>query len=454
MKDLARVAIVGRPNVGKSTLMNKILGRRKAITDKKAGITRDKKEEKAEWRGFDFLLLDTGGWSRNPEGLEVQVSGAAYAAIEESDSLIFLVDSRLGLAPDDIEMARTLTRLNKKIFLAVNKIDHEKHKIEMWDFLSLGVGQPFPVSALHGGGVADLLDAVIEEIYGVDEVREATKKNRKVQQEESLLEETSSKPTPEGEEAFSVSIVGRPNVGKSTLFNQIVGFKRSIESELPGTTRDPVDTVCETDVGLVRFVDTAGMRRRSRMDERAEYYAMLRALESVDRSDIALLMIDAKQGVTHQDQRLAERIEVAGCPIVILMNKWELCSTEEKEDLAIQIGRKLHFLPNSPVLRISALTGMGILQIMPALAQSIEGYKKRISTRQVNDVVIRAQSMQNPPNGAKILYSTQVETDPPTFALFLNKKIPQTYVRYLEKSIRDGLDFGNTPIKLRIKLRK
>ena len=434
---LAKVAIVGRPNVGKSSLMNKILGKRIAITEKAPGITRDKKEELADWQGNEFILLDTGGWLPNPVGLEAQVSDTALEAIKESDVLIFLVDSRTGLTGEDAEMGRVLNRFKKPIFLVANKVDHTKHESEVWDFLSLGFGEPFAISALHGKGVADLLDAVIAEIKEDESENESEEKNEV-----------------ETEEAFAVAIVGRPNVGKSTLFNRLVGEKRSIESENPGTTRDPVDTLVETEVGRIRFVDTAGMRRKRSMNERAEYYAMLRALESVDRADIALLVIEAKEGVTHQDQRLAERIEAAGCPILIIMNKWELCSTEEKEDLAIQVGKRLHFLAKSPLLHISALTGMGVLQIIPALAQTLEGYQKRISTKQVNDIILEAQSMHSPPKGGKVLYATQVATDPPTFIFFVNRKLPATYLRYLERKIRESYDFGNTPFKIRVKQRK
>jgi len=257
----------------------------------------------------------------------------------------------------------------------------------------------------------------------------------------------------DGDRVFAVALVGRPNVGKSTLFNRLIGEDRSVVHDMPGTTRDAVDTIVETPDGPIKFVDTAGMRRKSRIDESTEYFSFVRALQAVDSSDVALLVIDATEGVTHQDQRLAERIDAAGCPIVILLNKWELLDTEERAAVTYDVGQKLAFLGESEVIRISALTGRNVHRLLLALAETIEGYHKRVPTRRVNDVVFAAQSAQPAPHGARILYATQGATDPPTFTLFANKELPATYLRYIERRLRESFDLGATPIKLRVRQR-
>jgi GTP-binding protein len=255
------------------------------------------------------------------------------------------------------------------------------------------------------------------------------------------------------EKVPGVAIVGRPNVGKSTLFNLLIGDDRSVVHDLPGTTRDAIDTVVETELGLLRFIDTAGMRRKSRVDDDTEYYSNLRALRAIDKADVALLVIDASEGVTSQDQRLAERVDAAGCPIVILMNKWEVVSQEKKDELMYQVGQRLHFLGESPVLRISALTGRGVHRLVPALEAAIDAYETRVPTRRVNEVIQLAQSAQAAPHGGRVLYATQGATHPPTFTLFTNKDLPASYVRYLERRLREEFDLGATPIKMRLRRR-
>jgi GTP-binding protein len=247
--------------------------------------------------------------------------------------------------------------------------------------------------------------------------------------------------------------VGRPNVGKSTLFNRLIGEERAVVHDMPGTTRDTVDTVVETDAGPVCFIDTAGMRRRSRIDEDTEYYSVVRALRAVDRADVALLVVDSTEGITHQDQRLAERVDGAGCPVVVLLNKWELLDAERRADVTRQVAQRLHFLGASPVLKVSALTGKGMQRLMPALSGAIEAYTTRVPTRRVNEVLRAAQQAQPAPHGARVLYATQGATDPPTFTLFTNKELPSTYLRYLERSLRDAFDLGATPLKLRVRRR-
>ena len=248
-----------------------------------------------------------------------------------------------------------------------------------------------------------------------------------------------------GDKVFSVALVGRPNVGKSTLFNRLIGEDRSVVHDLPGTTRDSIDTVVETESGPVRFIDTAGMRRKARIDEGTEYYSFVRALQSIDRADVALLVIDATVSVTHQDQRLAERIDAAGCPVVVLLNKWETLDAEARLEVTYQVGQRLAFIGDAPVLKISALTGKGVHQLLPAIADTIDDYHKRVPTRKVNEVIRAAQNAQPGPHGVRVLYAMQGATDPPTFTLFANKEVPATYLRYLKRRLREDFDLGSTP---------
>jgi GTP-binding protein len=250
-----------------------------------------------------------------------------------------------------------------------------------------------------------------------------------------------------------VAIVGRPNVGKSTLFNRLVGEERSIVHDLAGTTRDAIDTRIETSDGPIVFVDTAGMRRRSKVERGTEYYSIIRALRAVDESDIALLVIDSTEGVTSQDQRLAERIDASGCPIVVVLNKWEMLAAEQREEVEIELHRRLYFIGDSPIVKLSALTGKNVHRLQPLLTDAITSYHKRVPTKDVNRVVAAAQQQQPAGQGARVLYALQGAIDPPTFTLFVNRELPQTYLRYLERSIREAFEFGSTPIKLRVRTR-
>jgi GTP-binding protein len=432
--ELPLVAVVGRPNVGKSTLFNRIVGRREAIVEEKPGVTRDRKEVIAEWQAREFRLVDTGGWMPGGDLLDEKVSKQSEKAITEADVVLFVVDVTVGITEEDSRVAQLLRRNGRPVLLVANKVDDSNRESAIWDLLGLGVGDPFPVSALHGRGTGDLLEALMSEFPPEPEVV--------VDEEES-----------EADKIFSVSIVGRPNVGKSTLFNRLIGDERSVVHDMPGTTRDAVDTIVETEDGPIRFVDTAGMRRRSKVDEATEYYSLVRALQAIDRSDVALLVIDATIGVTAQDQRLAERIDAAGCPVVVLLNKWELLDADAREDVGYQISQRLHFIGESPVLKISALSGKGVHRLLPALSGTIEDYHRRVPTRKVNQVLRAAQAAQPGPHGARVLYATQGATDPPTFTLFANKEIPPSYLRYLERSLREAFDMGATPIKMRVRKR-
>jgi GTP-binding protein len=435
---LPMVAIVGRPNVGKSTLLNRIVGRREAIVEEKPGVTRDRKEVVADWQGHPFRLVDTGGWMPGGDALDEKVSRQSEKAIREADAVIMVVDVTTGVTEEDARVAELLRGSDKPVFVVANKVDDPAHEALMWEFLSLGLGNPWPVTALHGLGTGDLLDAVIAALP---------------EPEEPDDDERLTGPDPTGERIFSVAIVGRPNVGKSTLVNRLIGEDRSVVHDMAGTTRDAIDTIVETEHGPIRFVDTAGMRRKARIEEGTEYYSFVRALKAVDSSDVALLVIDATEGVTHQDQRLAERIDAAGCPIVLVMNKWELLDTDQRAEVTYEIGQKLAFLGDSEVIRISALTGKNVHRLLPALADAIQAYHRRVPTRKVNEVVSLAQSAQPAPHGARILYATQGAADPPTFTLFANKELPATYLRYIERKLRESFDLGATPIKLRVRRR-
>ncbi|MCQ3808220.1 MAG: ribosome biogenesis GTPase Der [Acidimicrobiaceae bacterium] len=428
------VAVVGRPNVGKSTLVNRIIGRREAIVEPRPGVTRDRKVVEAEWLGHHFSLLDTGGWIADGDALDDKVTRQSETAMAQSDVVLLVLDSTVGVTHEDQLVVDRLRRSKVPVLVVANKVDDAAHEHSIWEMMGLGLGDPFPVSALHGRGTGDLLDEVVR----------------------LLPDDPSDTPSPpEGDDPnmFAVAVVGRPNVGKSTLFNRLIGEERAIVHDRPGTTRDAIDTVVETDHGPIRFIDTAGMRRKARIAEDTEYYSLIRALKAVDSSDVALLVVDATVGVTHQDQRLAERVDGAGCPIVILLNKWDLLGTAKRTRIAEDVERKLGFLGESPVLRVSALSGKGVNRLWPAIQSAVVEYRTRIPTRDVNKVIRSAQAAQPAPRGARVLYATQGATDPPTFVLFVNRELPRTYMRYIERRLREEFGLGATPIKLRVRRR-
>ena len=430
------VVIVGRPNVGKSTLFNRIVGEQAAIVEDRPGITRDRNQRNAEWLGHEFEIVDTGGWLPGGDELDEKVSRQVEAAVRDADLVLFMVDASVGLTDDDERVAHWLRTANVAVMVVANKSDNDRRELDRWEFISLGLGDPVPVSALHGRRAGDLLDEVLIRLPRMEENTESNTD----QVEESI-------------KAPRVAILGRPNVGKSTLFNRLVGEDRSVVHDMAGTTRDAVDTLVDTEDGPIIFVDTAGMRRRSRIDDSAEYYSLVRALRAVDESDIALLVIDAGEGVTSQDQRLAERIDAAGCPIVVLLNKWESLDEDRRDQTLVELARKLYFIGDAPVLKISAKTGKGVHKLRPVLQDSIEQYHRRVPTRDVNRVLAEAQQKQPAGGGAKVLYALQGAADPPTFTLFVNRELPQHYLRYLERSLREAFKFGSTPLKLRVRQR-
>jgi GTP-binding protein len=448
--DLPLVAVVGRPNVGKSTLFNRIIGEQAAIVEDHPGVTRDRKVLEAGWLGVPFRIVDTGGWMPGSAAttLDAKVTRQVEAAVGDADVVLFVVDASVGVTDDDEAVADWLRRGRHDVILVANKADNDRRENESWEFMALGLGEPYPVSALHGRRAGDLLDVVVDRF---PHDGEAPRLDDGAGNGDSAAE---LEPAPEGLDAPRVAIVGRPNVGKSTLFNRLVGADRSVVHDLPGTTRDAIDTLVDTEDGPIVFVDTAGMRRRSRIDDSAEYYSLVRALRAIDDADIALLVIDATEGVTGQDQRLAERVDASGCPVVVMLNKWELLTDpDDRASRLVELSRRLAFIGDAPVLKISALTGKGVHRLRPVLQEAIAQYHRKVPTRDVNRVLAEAQQRQPAANGTKVLFAVQGASDPPTFTLFVNRTVPQPYLRYLERSIREAFDFGSTPIKLRVRKR-
>jgi GTP-binding protein len=446
-RELPTVVIIGRPNVGKSTLFNRIVGSQQAIVEDRPGITRDRKELEAEWLDIPFLVVDTGGWMPGGDELETKVSRQVEAAVREADVVLFVVDASVGLTDDDQTIANWIRRSGTQVIVVANKADNERRETEMWEFMSLGIGEPVPVSALHGRRAGDLLDAVLERFP--EHLRVPASKPidpwAPGHEEDDRTDQVS---------VPRVAIVGRPNVGKSTLFNRLVGEDRAVVHDLAGTTRDSIDTMVETDGGPIVFIDTAGMRRKGKIDDSAEYYSFVRALRSIDDADVALLVIDATVGVTAQDQRLAERVDSAGCPIVLILNKWDLVGTEERLQVQAEVKRMLAFVADSSVLKISALTGKNVEKLHPRLHEAISQYHTRVPTKDVNKVIAAAQQRQPAGGGAKIMYAVQGAIDPPTFTLFVNREIPQHYLRYIERTIREEFGLGSTALKLRVRKRQ
>jgi GTP-binding protein len=442
------VAVVGRPNVGKSTLVNRIVGRRAAIVEEHPGVTRDRKELVAEWNGRPFLVVDTGGWLTEGESgltdeepaLAAKVSAQAIEAMKHADLVVLVVDVTTGVTDEDARVARLLQQGPAQVIVVVNKVDDERREADVWDFARLGLGVPMPVSAIHGRLSGEVLDAIIDALPPGSE-----------------SDDTADADTETEDKIFSIAITGRPNVGKSTLFNRLVGEDRAVVHDVPGTTRDAIDTVVETDDGPLRFVDTAGLRRKSRIDEPTEYYSLVRALEAIDRADASLLLIDATEGITHQDQRLAERIDAAGTAIVIVLNKWDLLDTEHRAKVRAQVDDKLGFLSYAPAFPISALTGLRVHQLLPALRAAEAAYHQRVPTAALNRVVRDAQAAHPPPvvkrHRPRILYATQGATDPPTFTFFTTRPLSPQYLRYLERKLREAFDLGPTPVKMRVRRR-
>jgi GTP-binding protein len=424
-----QVVIVGRPNVGKSSLVNRLAGRRVAVVEEQRGVTRDRKAVEVEWRGVTFDVVDTGGWLAAGDTLEDKVSKQAEAALKSADLVLLVVDASTGPVEEDSTAARWVRNSKRPVLLVVNKVDDQQHEAASWEFLSLGVGDPFMVSAQHGRGAGDLLDRIVDD----------------------LGDQTVEVADEDDDGALRVAIVGRPNVGKSTLFNQLIGEERSVVHDMPGTTRDAIDTVVDTSAGLIRFIDTAGMRKRARTEAGLETYSVLRSLDALDRADIAILVIDAQEGATGQDQRLAERISASGCPAIVILNKWELVIPDERDAILATVGEKLAFLGDAPVLKMTALSGKGVHRLWPALSTAALDYAKRVPTGALNRAIRDLQIKQPAPTG-KIRYAVQGASEPPTFTLFIAGRLPPTYLRYVERSLREKFELGASPIRVRVRV--
>jgi GTP-binding protein len=429
MNRLPIVAVVGRPNVGKSTLVNRIVGGRPAVTQEMPGVTRDRREFAAEWTGRQFTLVDTGGWELTPgEPLTSAIRAQAEAAIHAADVVIFVVDATTGISDDDAGVVRLLRGAEVPVVLAVNKIDESARTVLVDDFWTIGLGNPFGVSAFHGRGVGDLLDEVIGR----------------------LPTETEG---PEADNIPKIAIIGRPNVGKSTLLNLLVGTDRVIVSDRPGTTRDPIDAVVTMDGHDYRVTDTAGIRRKPQITEDSDFYSVLRAREALAEADVALLIIDGLDGVTHQDQRIASEVVEAGASLVILLNKWDAIDEEQRELTERSIADRLGFVSWAPVLRMSAATGARTKRIGPAIELVLENRSRRLGTGQLNRSVRDWTAAHPPPvrkgRRPKVQYAVQAATAPPTFILFIaGGEIGEDYLRFIENRIRGELDLTGTPVRI------
>lgn len=427
------VAVVGRPNVGKSTFVNRIAQATDAIVHEARGVTRDRSYHRADWNGIDFMLIDTGGIEAgNIDRFQSSIRSQALMAAEESDAIVFLVDGKSGLAPDDQEVAKILKRASKPVFLVVNKVDNPGSMDETYDFWALGLDTPWPVSATHGNGTGDLLDELVKVLPPSE---------------------------PEVEEGVvNVAIIGRPNAGKSSLLNRLVGEERSIVSEVAGTTRDAIDMTVTQEGATYRLVDTAGIRRKSLIDEDVEYYGFVRAMRAIDRAHVALLVIDSTIGLTDQDQRIARFAEERGCAMIILLNKWDALEDDlEKDDLVERVQDRMGFVGFAPVLRISALTGRNVHKIWAAISKAYENYTREISTSQLNKLLTEMRDFGHTRNqGGKTLrmhYVTQTRIAPPGFAFFANHPnlVDDNYRRYIENRMRERFDFSGTPILMKFR---
>lgn len=433
------VAIVGRPTVGKSTLVNRIAQTADAIVHQSRGVTRDRSYHEADWNGRSFTLVDTGGIEplKSEDVFSASIRDQALAACEEAAVILFVVDGTTGVTEEDESVARMLKRVKAPVFLLVNKLDNpDREGDNLWEFYSLGVGEPIAISALHGHGTGDLLDEVVALFP----------------EEDDLTAE------PSDPNSLSVAIIGRPNAGKSSLFNKIIGSDRSIVSDIAGTTRDAIDTIVERDGRRYCMVDTAGIRKKSTVYENIEYYSMVRGLRAIDRADVALLVVDSTTGMTEQDQKVANLAIERGCALVILLNKWDLLKDDrERERVMETVDRRLTLAPWASVLRISALTGRSVEKIWALIDAAAAARASKVSTSRLNQMLTEMREFGHTVVDGKrrlrMHYVTQTGTKPPTFTFFVNHTdmVNDTYRRYIENRMRAAFDFKGTPIRLRFR---
>jgi GTP-binding protein len=430
------LAVVGRPNVGKSTLVNRILGRREAVVEDVPGVTRDRVSYDADWAGRAFTVVDTGGWDPDARGLAASIAAQAEVAVTLADAVLFVVDATVGITDDDEAVVRILRKSGKPVVLAANKVDDARAEAEAYGLWNLGLGEPYPVSALHGRGSGDLLDAVLAAL---------------------------PEPPPErmGEEVGGprrIAIVGKPNVGKSSLLNRLAGAERAVVDNVAGTTVDPVDELVELGDRTWRFIDTAGIRKRVKEASGHEYYASLRTTTAIDRAELAVLVLDASQPISEQDQRIVQTVREAGRALVIAFNKWDLVDEERRYYLDREIERELVQVQWAPRINVTARTGWHVDRLVPALDKALAGWETRVSTGALNAFLGRLVAEHpHPVRGGKqpkIMFGTQASTAPPTFVLFTSGKLEASYERYIERRLREDFGFVGTPIVLQQRVRE
>jgi GTPase len=428
------VAVVGRPNVGKSTLVNRILGRREAVVQDVPGVTRDRVSYDANWVGRRFTVQDTGGWEPDAKGLQQLVAEQASVAMRTADAIILVVDAVVGATAGDEAAARILRRSGKPVFLAANKVDSERGEADAAALWSLGIGEPYAISAMHGRGVADLLDRLVESLPAVSEAGARGGGPRRV------------------------ALVGKPNVGKSSLLNKLAGDERAVVHDQAGTTVDPVDSLIELGGKTWRFVDTAGLRRKVGQASGHEFYASVRTHGAIDAAEVVIVLVDASQPLTEQDQRILSMVIEAGRALVLAFNKWDLVDEERRYDLSREIERDLAQVQWAPRVNISAKTGRAVQRLVPALETSLESWDARISTGRLNTFLKEVVAATPPPvRGGKqprILFATQATTRPPTFVLFTTGFLEAGYRRFLERRLRETFGFEGSPVRINVRVRE
>lgn len=427
------VAVVGRPNVGKSTLVNRVLGRRQAVVEDVPGVTRDRIAYEANWRGRPFTLVDTGGWENDLRGLAARVAAQAAVAVQAADAVVLVVDATVGATESDLAVARTLQRSGKPVVVAANKVDNARLEAEAAGLWNLGLGEPVPVSALHGRGSGELLDAIYQALPSLPPLGEP----------------------PEGPRR--VAIVGKPNVGKSSLLNRLAGEDRAVVDAAAGTTRDPVDAVVSLGGEPWRVVDTAGLRRRIKEASGSEYYASLRTAAAIEAAEIALVVLDAGEVLAEQDQRVLTAVVEAGRALVVLFNKWDLVDEDRRPMLEREVARDLGRVSWAPRVNVSARSGRGIDRIPTAMAAALGGWEQRISTGALNAWLSEVTGATPPParggKAPRILFATQADTRPPRFVLFTTGFLEAGYRRFLERRLRESFGFVGSPVEISVRTR-